>query len=107
MKLLSFAIPCYNSAEYMEKCIKSCLAGGDDIEVIIVDDGSTKDNTLEIAKKYDIDVNLLNDIIGEYEYSGILDTGKIKEKIDKPLIEKVNITKSIKEFIVNLINRFK
>ena len=60
-----------------------------------------------IAKKYDIDINLLNDIIGEYEYSGILDTGKIKEKIDKPLIEKVNITKSIKEFIVNLINKFK
>ena len=53
MKLLSFAIPCYNSAEYMEKCIKSCLAGGDDIEVIIVDDGSMKDNTLEIAKKYE------------------------------------------------------
>lgn len=61
----------------------------------------------DVAKKYDIDVNLLNDIIGEYEYSGILDTGKIKEKIDKPLIEKVNITKSIKEFIVNLINKFK
>ena len=53
MKLLSFAIPCYNSAEYMEKCIKSCLAGGDDVEVIIVDDGSTKDNTLEIARKYE------------------------------------------------------
>lgn len=61
----------------------------------------------DIAKKYDIDINLLNDIIGEYEYSGILDTSKIKEKIDKPLIEKVNITKSIKEFIVNLINKFK
>ena len=60
-----------------------------------------------VAKKYDIDIGLLNDIIGEYEYSGILDTGKIKEKIDKPLIEKVNITKSIKEFIENLINRFK
>lgn len=61
----------------------------------------------DVAKKYDIDIGLLNDIIGEYEYSGILDTGKIKEKIDKPLIEKVNITKSIKEFIENLINRFK
>ena len=36
MKLLSFAIPCYNSAAYMEKCIKSCLAGGDDVEIIIV-----------------------------------------------------------------------
>ena len=61
----------------------------------------------DVAKKYDIDIELLNDIIGEYEYSGILDTGKIKEKIDKPLIEKVNITKSIKKFIENLINRFK
>ncbi|MDO5402502.1 MAG: glycosyltransferase [Eubacteriales bacterium] len=53
MKLLSFAIPCYNSAEYMEKCIKSVLEGGEDVEVIIVDDGSTKDNTLEIARKYE------------------------------------------------------
>lgn len=61
----------------------------------------------DIAKKYDIDIELLNDIIGEYEYSGILDTGKIKEKIDKSLIEKVNITKQVKEFIVNLINKFK
>lgn len=50
-KLLSFAIPCYNSAEYMEHCINTVLAGGDEVEVIIVDDGSTKDNTYEIAKK--------------------------------------------------------
>ena len=53
MKILSFAIPCYNSADYMEKCIKSVLTGGEDVEVIIVDDGSTKDNTFEIAKKYE------------------------------------------------------
>ncbi|MGN0316453.1 MAG: glycosyltransferase family 2 protein [Lachnospira sp.] len=53
MKLLSFAIPCYNSAAYMEKCIESVVTGGDDVEVIIVDDGSTKDNTFEIAKKYE------------------------------------------------------
>lgn len=52
MKLLSFAIPCYNSAVYMEKCIKSVMAGGDDVEVIIVDDGSTKDNTAQIADEY-------------------------------------------------------
>ena len=35
-KLLSFAIPCYNSAEYMEHCINTVLAGGDEVEVIIV-----------------------------------------------------------------------
>ena len=52
MKLLSVTIPSYNSHEYMEKAIKSALVGGDDIEILVVDDGSS-DNTLEIALKYE------------------------------------------------------
>ena len=40
MKLLTFTIPCYNSEAYMEKCIDSILPGGEDVEIIIVDDGS-------------------------------------------------------------------
>ena len=36
----------------MEKCIQSVLAGGEDVEVIIVDDGSTKDETAKIADEY-------------------------------------------------------
>lgn len=52
MKILSVAIPCYNSESYMEKCIKSLLPAGDDIEILIVDDGSTKDRTAEIADQY-------------------------------------------------------
>ncbi len=51
-KILSIAIPCYNSAAYMEKCINSLLIGGEDVEIIIVNDGSTKDNTAEIADRY-------------------------------------------------------
>ena len=51
MKLLSIAIPCYNSQDYMEKCIKSLLVGGEDVEILIVDDGS-KDATPEIADSY-------------------------------------------------------
>ena len=35
MKTISFAVPCYNSAAYMDKCIESLLACGDDIEIII------------------------------------------------------------------------
>ena len=53
MKLISFAIPCYNSAAYMRNCIESILPGGEEVEIIIVDDGSKKDNTLEIAKEYE------------------------------------------------------
>lgn len=52
MKIISFAIPCYNSAEYMGKCIDSLLPGGEDVEILIIDDGST-DNTLEVAKEYE------------------------------------------------------
>lgn len=51
MKLISFGIPCYNSYEYMGKCIESLLIGGEDVEIIIVDDGST-DKTAEIADAY-------------------------------------------------------
>lgn len=52
MKLLSIAIPCYNSENYMRKCIDSLLVGGEDVEILIVDDGSTKDRTAEIADEY-------------------------------------------------------
>ena len=52
MKLLSIAIPCYNSEKYMRKCIESLLVGGEDVEILVVDDGSTKDKTAEIADEY-------------------------------------------------------
>lgn len=51
MKLVSFAIPSYNSQEYMHKCINSLLVGGDEVEIIIVNDGS-KDDTARIADEY-------------------------------------------------------
>lgn len=51
MKILSIAVPCYNSAAYMEHCIETLLTGGEDVEIIIVDDGSVKDNTAEIADR--------------------------------------------------------
>ena len=53
-KLITYAIPCYNSAEYMDHCIESILAcGADDIEVVVVDDGSAKDNTLQKAREWE------------------------------------------------------
>lgn len=51
MKYISFVVPCFNSEKYMEKCIDSLLMCGDDVEIIIVNDGST-DKTAEIAKNY-------------------------------------------------------
>lgn len=52
MKYISFAIPCYNSAAYMDRAVESILKGGEDVEIIIVNDGS-KDRTSEIAHEYE------------------------------------------------------
>ncbi len=51
MKILSVAIPSYNSEAYLENCVESILAAGDGIEILIVNDGST-DRTGEIADDY-------------------------------------------------------
>lgn len=51
MKLLSIAIPSYNSENYMRNCIESLLPGGEEVEIIIVNDGS-KDSTAAIADEY-------------------------------------------------------
>jgi glycosyltransferase involved in cell wall biosynthesis len=51
MKLLSVVIPCYNSEAYMRYCIESLLPGGESVELLIVNDGSS-DNTALIADEY-------------------------------------------------------
>ena len=52
MPKVSVIVPVYNTEEYLPQCIESILGQTfPDLEIIIVDDGST-DNSLEIAKKY-------------------------------------------------------
>ena len=51
MKYISFVIPCYNSQDYMSRAIESILTGKEEVEIIIVNDGSG-DRTSEIAHEY-------------------------------------------------------
>ena len=51
MKLLTVAIPCYNSEAYMDHAIETALVGGEDVEIILIDDGST-DRTPVKADQY-------------------------------------------------------
>lgn len=53
-KTLTFVVPAYNMTEYLERCVMSLIATkrNDDIEVLIVDDGSS-DGTLEMAQKFE------------------------------------------------------
>ena len=51
-KLITFAVPCYNSAAYMRHCVDTLLTAGEDAEIILIDDGSTKDDTPAICDEY-------------------------------------------------------
>lgn len=53
MKILTFVIPAYNSASFLDKCITSMLVPEilEKLEILVVNDGST-DETVSIAQKY-------------------------------------------------------
>src|SRR5690554_4386435 len=52
MPLVSIVIPCYNSENYVSECLESVLSQDyANIEVVVVDDGST-DSSLEILSRY-------------------------------------------------------
>ena len=51
--LVSVIVPVYNTGEYLEKCLKSIINQTyHNIEVIIVDDGSTDESTISLCKSF-------------------------------------------------------
>ena len=52
MKLLTIAVPSYNSESYLSTCLDSLVKGGERVEILVIDDGST-DRTGEIADAYE------------------------------------------------------
>ncbi len=54
-KLLTIAIPCYNSQGYMRHAVDSLLHVQEGLEILIIDDGSTDDTALiadDYARRY-------------------------------------------------------
>lgn len=51
-KLITFAVPSYNSEKYLSKCVDSLLNAGEEAEILIINDGSN-DQTGAIADRYE------------------------------------------------------
>lgn len=49
--LLTVVVPSYNSQDYLDRCLDTLVAAGSELEVIVVDDGST-DGTAALAQRY-------------------------------------------------------
>ncbi len=123
MKLLTIAVPCYNSQDYMEKCVSSLVVGGDEVEVLIVDDGSS-DRTGEIAdelqKQYPGIVRAIHQ--PNKGHGGAVNTGianasgmyfkvvdsddKVKASAYKSILEKLREYRDAQEKIDLLISNF-
>ena len=86
-KTLTFVVPAYNMTEYLERCVESLIASkrNDDIEVLIVDDGSS-DGTLEMAKTFEArNPGIVRAIHQENKgHGGAVNTGKFCAECGQP-----------------------
>ena len=123
MKLLTIAVPCYNSQDYMEKCVSSLVVGGDEVEVLVVDDGSS-DRTAEIADQLEAKYPGIVKAIHQPNkgHGGAVNTGienasgmyfkvvdsddKVKASAFKSILDKLREYKDVEEKIDLLISNF-
>ncbi|MBP3882547.1 MAG: glycosyltransferase [Lachnospiraceae bacterium] len=123
MKLLSIAVPCYNSQDYMENCVSSLVVGGDEVEVLVVDDGSS-DRTAEIADELEAKYPGIVRAVHQPNkgHGGAVNTGienasglyfkvvdsddKVKASAFKTILDKLRENKDAEEKIDLLISNF-
>ena len=60
----------------------------------------------EFAENIDIVKETMKDYITEYEYSGIIDSAKIKDSINGGLLKKKKLSEKIKHFIIDHVSKF-
>lgn len=60
----------------------------------------------EFAENIDIVKETMKDYITEYEYSGIIDSAKIKDSINGGLLKKKKLSEKIKHFIIDHLSKF-
>ena len=117
-KKVSIIVPVYNTSNYLDKCISSILNQSyKNIEIIIIDDGST-DNSLDILKKYEKQDNRIKVLAQKNQGQGVARNYGLKEatgeyicfvdsddRIDQLMVEKLlqNIKKEDSDFSSCLI----
>ena len=79
------------------------LESADEIDAAYnnLENEAKREEIVAFAKTEDIDSSMLTDIISEYEFSGTMDAGNIRDRIEKPmpLLKKRSLVNRIVEFI--------
>ena len=79
------------------------LESSDEIDAAYNDfeNDTKREEIIAFADKENIDSSMLTDIISEYEFSGTMDAGNIRDRIEKPmpLLKKRSLVNRIVDFI--------
>lgn len=86
------------------------LDGTQDIDAEY-DEFENKQKQAEIesfAEREDVDIKMLNEFISEYSFSGVLNQGEVRDRIEKPmpLLKKKSLVARIVEFIKSHVSKY-
>lgn len=94
---------------FLDQVVKG-LSNGDEIDAAYNDFENAEKNKeiQEFAQKEDVDAQILTDVISEFEFSGVINTGGIRDRIKTPmpLLKKRALVSRIVNFIKNLAEKF-
>ncbi len=94
---------------FLDKVVKG-LSNGDEIDAAYNDFENAEKNReiQEFAQKESVDAKMLTDVISEFEFSGVINTGDIRDRIKThmSLINKRALVARIVSFIKNLAEKF-
>lgn len=86
------------------------LESADEVDAAYNDfENQQKSNEIKaFAKKEDVDEEMLTEVISEYEFSGALNVGDIRDRITQPLplLKKKKLVTRIVEFIIDHVEKF-
>ena len=94
---------------FLDKVV-SGLQNADEIDAAYSDFENAEKNReiQEFAEKEEVDPKMLTDVISEFEFSGIINAGDIRDRIKTPmsLLKKKSLVSRIVSFIKNLAEKF-
>lgn len=87
-ELITVIVPVFNNEKYIKKCLDSiCSSEYEQLEIIVVDDGSTDDSggICDACSEKDSRIKVLHQKIPVFREAGIMESGMHQENISRLL----------------------